>query len=548
MMRSAALWFARLAARRWLSILIPGALIVLLRLAILPWNPAPDPMAPDEFSQLLAAKMFASGHVSYPTPPHWQHFETPYVLMEPAYASKYPPGPPALMALGLAVAGSAWAGVLLGAALMCGGFAWMLQAWVPRSWALAGAILAVARYSIHHYWLNSYWGGCLAAFGGALVIGALPRILRGGRTQPALVMALGLIVLAVTRPYEGLLLSIVPGVVLLLWVVRAPRQRLTAVFAPMSALLVIAGSGYAFYNWKVTGSPLQMPYTAYTARYEPAPHFIWQSRHSVPPFLHREMEAYLTFPGLVEKQRTFRAAAWRALEVIGIPHPFNVRDLRHPKVAANVLFGVALLISAAVTIGSRSMRVPLLMLAVFVAGLIPETFFFDHYAAPAAGLTLLVIVQGLRRAAVSACWRRGIGRGLPVMLSFGALAAVLAYVVLLLPFATHPPQYITIDRPRVIAHVSRFSGKHLLLVRFGPSYTIDDGEWIYNEPDLEDAQVVWARDMGPELNGDLLRDFRDRQVWYVYKDRGPARIYRADEVAADPSLGIASTGLVTPLR
>ena len=315
----------------------------------------------------------------------------------------------------------------------------------------------------------------------------------------------------------------------------------------MSVVLVIAGTALAVYNWKITGSPIRMPYAAYTARYEPTPHFIWQSRRPVPPFLHREMEAYLSFAGQVEKQRTLRGAALRVLEVTGLAPATGQFKLSHPKVLTNVLFGAVLIFSIAAVARFRSMRIPLITLAVIVAGLIPETFFFDHYAAPAAGLMLLIVVQGLRRAAVQQCWRRSTGRALPALLSCGALAAFAMYSLLLLPFATHPPQSITVDRPRVIAHVSRFDGKHLLLVRFGPSYNIHDGEWIYNEPDIEAARVVWARDMGPELNAALIRGFADHQVWYVYKDRGPARVYRADR-PVEPPLGAPAPVLLARLR
>jgi hypothetical protein len=547
--RAAVRWFDRLASHRWLSILTPGVLIVLLRLALLPVAPVPEPMAPDEFSQLLAAKTFASGRLANPTPPFQVHFEAPYVLMQPTYASKYPPGPPLLMALGIATTGFAWAGVLLGAGLMCSGLCWMLQGWVPPRWALAGAMLAVGRYSLHHYWLNSYWGGFLAGFGGALVLGALPRILRSGQTGPAVVMAVGMMVLLASRPYEGVLFSLVPGIVVLVWAVRsAMRQRLVAVVAPMVVVGVTAAIPYALYNWRVTGSPAVLPYAAYTAQYEPVPHFIWQSGRNVRPFNHSELQDYLSFPGFVERQRSLRAAGSRVLEVIGIPATISVHGVNHPAAAVALVSGLALMAAVFLVFRDRKMRIPLIMLAVFVAGLLPETFFYEHYAAPAAGLMFLVLVQGLRHVSLWQFWRKGPGRLLPSVLSLAVVATIAVYGIFLAPQAIHDPGYIKIDRPRVSAHVCRMPGKHLILMRFGPGFSIHEGDWIYNEPDLDSARVIWARDMGDLLNKRLLEHFSDRQVWYVYKDRGPARIYRAGTVR-EPALTSAGSALVrTRLR
>ena len=65
----------------------------------------------------------------------------------------------------------------------------------------------------------------MAALGGALQLGALPRFIRTDRMRDSLLMAVGLCVLALSRPYEGLLLCLPVGFVLMRWIFSGPRRR-----------------------------------------------------------------------------------------------------------------------------------------------------------------------------------------------------------------------------------------------------------------------------------------------------------------------------------
>ena len=73
-----------------------------------------------------------------------------------------------------------------------------------------------------------------------------------------------------------------------------------------------------------------------------------------------------------------------------------------------------------------------------------------------------------------------------------------------------------------------FPGKHLLLVRYNSHNPHE--EWVYNGADLQAPKIVWAREMGDDINRRLLAHYADRHVWIVEPDaegKQPAKIREA---------------------
>ena len=167
------------------------------------------------------------------------------------------------MAVPMALGAHPWFGVLLSAGLMCAALCWMLQGWLPPKWALFGALLAGVRFDAVTSWMNSYWGGATAALGGALLIGALPRLLKHPRVRDALLAGAGLAILSQSRPFEGVLLSVPVGALLLSRFFTTRLTHFKLHVRPLAALAVasiavIAGGLY--YNWRVTGHAPLLPY------------------------------------------------------------------------------------------------------------------------------------------------------------------------------------------------------------------------------------------------------------------------------------------------
>jgi hypothetical protein len=130
------------------------------------------------------------------------------------YASKYPPAQGLMLAAGQVLGGHPIMGVWTSTGLACAAICWMLLAWLPSWLAVPGGFLAALHPIILLYWSQSYWGGTVAVIGGALVLGALRRIMRRLRVCHALLMGIGLAILANSRPYEGLLISLPVAVLL----------------------------------------------------------------------------------------------------------------------------------------------------------------------------------------------------------------------------------------------------------------------------------------------------------------------------------------------
>ena len=271
-------FFSNVASRRKLAIWSAFLATIAVRVMLFPAIGVPFPTVHDEYSYLLMGEMFASGRLAFPQHPLWMSFETFHVNFSPTYSSIFPPAQGIVLAVGQ-LFGNPWIGVLLSVASMSAAILWMLQAWMPPRWALLGGVMTICNLGIVSYWINSYWGGAVAAIGGALVLGALPRIFRTQRVRYSLLLGLGVAILANSRPYEGLVFCIPVAGWLLLWVAgrSSPPLRETAptVLLPTTGVLAFTAVFMAYYNWRTTGNALLMPH-ALNLRMFRTPQFLWQ--------------------------------------------------------------------------------------------------------------------------------------------------------------------------------------------------------------------------------------------------------------------------------
>jgi hypothetical protein len=474
----------------------------------------PYPQVHDEFSYLLAADTFAHGRLANPTHPLWPHFESLHVIHQPTYASKYPPGQGLMLAAGLVI-GHPEVGLWINTGLAAAAVSWMLFGWLPPWWAVLGSLLAALHPGFLIYWGQSYMGGSVAMIGGALMFGAARRIMHRPRSRHAVLLGVGLAVLANTRPYEGLVASLPVAVMLSVWMFgkNGPSFAVSIkrVVLPTAVVLMLVGVAMGYYNMRVTGDALRPPYLVYEATYGNAPFFLWFPARPLPMYRH-EIIRYHHVAALEQysEQQSISGLARASVD--------KIKGLRLFYLGSHGLRMVLIipLLMLPWLVRDRWPRFALLTCGVMVIALAVETWVMPHYAAPVAGLVCVILLQAMRHLYVWHWRGRQTGRFLVWAIAAVAVTSFITTFVQQMRVEPHGWGY---GRARLIAQLKEDGMRHLVIVRYGPRYSIKYKwaywEWVYNEADIDGARVVWAREMNGDQNRKLLEYFNDRKVWLL---------------------------------
>jgi hypothetical protein len=523
--------FNRLARKRLLSLVVVGLAPLIIRLTLLPIHPIPMPFAPDDFSNLLAADTFAHGRLANPTPAMWIHFETIHVDMLPTYASMYFPAQGLVMAAGKVVFGQPWFAILISGALMCSAILWMLQGWLPPSWALLGGFLAMMRIALFSYWTSTYHtAGPICAIGGALVLGALPRFKRSTRGRYLVAMAAGADILAISRPYEGLLLCLPVLVALVHWLIERKRLSIRTFLlrsAPALAVLIVGIGWLGLYDYKAFGNPLTLPYTINRATYAMAPYYVWQAPRPEPHYRHAEMRRFYQVDELDDYNRNHSVGGFFLMTIV--------------KAVRGVYFftGIALippLFLLPWALRDRRIRFLVISLCVLAAGMAIEIFLIPHYLAPFTAAFYAVGLQALRHLYHCKPAGQPVGRAMThSIIAICVLMAVLrpfnrqlGYPIPEKPVSTWivswlGPDHFVTERSLVERGLEQEPGGQLAIVRYAPDHDPLD-EWVYNGADIDGSKIIWARAMDPASDADLIRYYGQRKPWLVQPDSASEQV------------------------
>ena len=527
-------WGSRLAARTAVAAVLVGLLLAGARLALLPVERIPVPAVQDEFSYLLAGDTYASGRLTNPSHPLWVFFETAHVNVLPTYISKYPPAQGAALAIG-ELLGHPWFGVLLSVAGMCAAITWMLQRWMPARWAFLGGLLAAGRFLVGpvyamNYWLESYWGGAVTALGGALALGALPRLIRRQKFADGVLLGIGIALLANSRPYEGLVFCVPLAAALAWWVLRRHPARAMRwkAMAPVAGVLAVTAAFMVYNNWRVTGNALLFPYVVNDRAYLSTPHFAWQSLEPPRPNLNPQLDA--VFNGWCRRtwQRERFRLTWEGIRW-GLLH--KVEAVQEFYLPAAFMIPVALAWRR--LLRNRKAVFLFFVCAWTVLGLVPVVWFQPHYAAALTAAAVGLSMMGLRYLHT---WSPN-GRPVGVAMTRALVIAHLCFVPMnILPIRlgrsihTACPLWAC-DRAHIASELEAVPGPQLVLVRYAPNHDQNE-EWVYNRADIDHAKVVWAREIPGVDSQPLLDYFRGRMVWILPVDVHPTKLHTYTEARA----------------
>jgi hypothetical protein len=515
----------RFAGQRW-TIFLPGAMAALLRLVLLPWLPFPYPATHDEFSYLLGADTFSHWRLTNPAHPKWRFFETIHVISIPTYASKYPPGQAFFLAIGERLFGHPFFGSVLAFVFFVSAVVWMLRVWMPSGMALLAGFLTAIAFGTGNDWLESYWGGAVAAAGVALVLGAIGRIERQGRFIMAWPLAGGIILLWFTRPFEGAFFILAAGALLLFDVVRrrlpAGGDWSASGLHSFITVLVLCGIGtvafQAYYDFRVTGHLLLLPYSLHQQQYNYQPIFWFQypttptlDTNPVVREFHQqwEFQAYQERRDLFMRRQSLVLASEKALTPPQLKERLKVMEL----IAAVVLILVLSLLFRT----DSAVRKLWFLLLISTIPLFLETFTFAHYAI-AVTITLIALIFRLIWLCHERRWPSS---------STGTLLAALLISMLFCGAAGNnvfrvwrkvtEPFPLKVERSRVQRELMARNGRQVLFVQYSPDHDTNL-EWVYNGADIDGSKLIWARDLGPEQDKQLIDYYPGRHFWILNAD------------------------------
>jgi len=573
-------WLRRLSSRRAVCGVIVGLLPLAIRFVLLPAIPIPVPAVQEEFSDLLQADTFAHGRLANPPHPMSVFFDNVHIVQYPTYASARLPGIAVFLWAGDAMFHQPWLGVCLAVATMCAAFYWMLLGWTRPLWALVCAILFGLRFGIFTYWMNSYWPGSPAALGGALALGAVPRLARRPALSTAVLFGLGCVILFTNRPLEGLIFIIPVAIaVAIAWFrSRGPipwRGIAVKVATPVFAIGAAALSGMLLYNNATTGCPNVLAYSVWRQGQAIVPifwlasirhdHLVYYS-HQTWQFFHIwEGDIYASLHSgwltrisvLTGHVLQFFSGDAGILLLAGLLFPPLGRMRKHPKLwlgfyfAAFPAVGIGILMRIgrstdpaflgllaygfvlAIRFGPKSGRMilPIVILFLGFALRLTTTYLMPTYYPEFLAPAMILVADGLRRLHVWSRKRRlGAAIARNVCLTCIAMVAVRAAIPVTGFHVTgEAPFYMTsyenrlAERVRVEKFLEKQPGPQLAIVRYAAQHDVLL-EWVWNIADIDHQKVVWAREQKPEWTSHLLRYYSSRKAWLIEPDVNPPRV------------------------
>lgn len=261
-------------------------------------------------------------------------------------------------------------------------------------------------------------------------------------------------------------------------------------------------------NHRVTGSMTTLPYQLYESQYGQTPLFLWQRPKTNPPsYNHVIFEKYYSGEDR-EIQEKFGSLASTMVEkskaLLDVVHLFS----------SGCEFLIVLALPFLLTHKRTRMALLIAIPTLLAAAATPWTL--THYAAPAAppliALTLtglIAMLEWLRRRSVVTIQYGLLGFTIALFSSQCWTLARRDYQANKIPWA--------LRRQQMQVELTQQPGKDLVIVRYSEKHNPHE-EWVYNQADIDQAEVVWARSISPESDQRLIEYFSNHKLHYLDVD------------------------------
>ncbi len=402
----------------------------------------------------------------------------------------------------------------------------MMQGLLLPGWALIGGLFTAAVFGAGHYWIQSYWGGAVATLASALMVGAFVRIMRRGRRGFIWLLAAGSALGLLTRPYECGVLAAALIIALIVIHVRSRSWiALRNLMLPYSCVMAAWAAFQMYYDWRVTGNPLKLPYILHEQQYSVAPSFWIFPLRNVP----RPSDPVIYgMHWTLEKSQyeELRNTGWVRKAAILLRRSIT-GDLCGYRSTVPDLLGPVFHVLALTPVFWFSRRVRFLaaLAGVIALSTCLVVWTFLHYLAPFVPIALALTFLLSAYARTLKVGRRRAGNILvAIILLCLALPPLLIAHSAIANFINGGDIRYVKDRAHITAQLNRTPGRHLVLVHYKPENKQPRPDWVYNAANIDAQKIVWARDRGAVENRKLLAYYHDRRVWMLYADESPVRI------------------------
>jgi hypothetical protein len=283
----------------------------------------------------------------------------------------------------------------------------------------------------------------------------------------------------------------------------------------------------------VTGNPFRIPYQVDIDAYHLL-YFPWEHLKPPPEFHHSVMRDFYLGKYVVGQYEIARAHPYEKIAMAGLTMwlfflgpIFTLPILTWVLTKPRCRFGRFI---------SRKTRFLMFVCMASTVGLLLPIYIPQpHYAAPLTGAIYIILIQAMRHARL---WHwEGGASGTVIVASVPVVCVVLVVLPMLVPAAvvSQSAQFERIltwysrhlgnlERAHALAQLSATPGRQLVIVRYKPDHDVIFNEWVYNEADLDNAKVVWAREMSAAQDQELITYFKGRRVWLAEADEKPPRI------------------------